>query len=80
MRFGAMNFPVSPILQEIEAFAALGFDFLELAMDPPAAHVSTNQIDTIKVTKGPFDVTTQGGLGGQINVITKPLLNKREQQ
>jgi sugar phosphate isomerase/epimerase len=41
MRFGAMNFPVSPILQEIEAFAALGFDFLELAMDPPAAHYSS---------------------------------------
>lgn len=40
-------------------------------MDPPAAHVSTNQIETIKVTKGPFDVTTQGGLGGQINVVTK---------
>ncbi len=40
-------------------------------MDPPAAHVSTNQIETIKVTKGPFDVTTQGGLGGEINVVTK---------
>ena len=41
MQFGAMNFPVTPVLQEIEAFARLGFDYLELAMDPPMAHHST---------------------------------------
>jgi sugar phosphate isomerase/epimerase len=33
-----MNFPVKPVLREIEKFAALGFDYLELAMDPPQAH------------------------------------------
>ena len=41
MHFGAMNFPVAPVLDEIETFARLGFDFLELAMDPPMAHHST---------------------------------------
>lgn len=41
MLYGAMNFPVKPILEEIEEIAALGFDYLELAMDPPAAHFST---------------------------------------
>ncbi len=41
MKFGAMNFPVTPVLDEIEAFARLGFDYLELAMDPPMAHHST---------------------------------------
>ena len=38
MRYGAMNFPVKSVLREIETFAALGFDYLELAMDPPQAH------------------------------------------
>jgi sugar phosphate isomerase/epimerase len=38
MHFGAMNFPVVPVLDEIAAFAGLGFDYLELAMDPPMAH------------------------------------------
>lgn len=41
MRYGAMNFPVRPLLEELESLAALGFDFLELAMDPPAAHHAT---------------------------------------
>ena len=41
MQFGAMNFPVMPILAEIDAIARLGFDYLELAMDPPMAHHST---------------------------------------
>lgn len=40
MQFGAMNFPVAPVLDEIETFARLGFDYLELAMDPPMAHHS----------------------------------------
>lgn len=40
MQYGAMNFPVKPIADEIEAIAALKFDYLELAMDPPQAHYS----------------------------------------
>jgi len=35
-----MNFPVKPVLDEIEKVAGLGFDYLELAMDPPMAHYS----------------------------------------
>jgi sugar phosphate isomerase/epimerase len=40
MRFGAMNFPVKPILWELDAIADLGMDYVELAMDPPQAHYS----------------------------------------
>ena len=38
MLYGAMNFPIKPVLEELESLALLGFDFLELAMDPPAAN------------------------------------------
>jgi sugar phosphate isomerase/epimerase len=38
MRFGAMNFPVRPVVDEIRAIAALGFDYLELTLDAPQAH------------------------------------------
>ena len=38
MRFGAMNFPVRPVVDEIRAIGALGFDYLELTMDAPLAH------------------------------------------
>ncbi len=38
IRYGAMNFPILPVVDEIRAFAGLGFDYLELAMDPPMAH------------------------------------------
>jgi sugar phosphate isomerase/epimerase len=41
MKFGAMNFPIIPVLDEIDSFARLGFDYLELAMDPPMAHHSS---------------------------------------
>ena len=38
MLYGAMNFPVMPFLKELEEIKRLGFDYLELAMDPPQAH------------------------------------------
>jgi sugar phosphate isomerase/epimerase len=38
MHYGAMNFPVLPVLEEIDLVAAMGFDYLELAMDAPMAH------------------------------------------
>jgi sugar phosphate isomerase/epimerase len=41
MLYGAMNFPVRPVLDELEVLADLGFDYLELAMDPPQAHYTT---------------------------------------
>ena len=40
IRCGAMNHPARSILGELEAFAGLGFDFLELTLDPPEAHYS----------------------------------------
>jgi sugar phosphate isomerase/epimerase len=38
MQYGAMNFPIKPVVDELEDIAAMGFDYLELAMDPPRAH------------------------------------------
>jgi sugar phosphate isomerase/epimerase len=38
MRFGAMNFPVRPLIEEIKAIGAMGFDYLELTLDAPMAH------------------------------------------
>ena len=40
MQFGAMNFPIIPVLEEIDTVARLEFDYLEIAMDPPMAHYS----------------------------------------
>jgi sugar phosphate isomerase/epimerase len=37
MKFGAMNFPVRPILEEIEQIGEAEFDFVEITMDPPEA-------------------------------------------
>ncbi len=37
MKYGAMNFPIKPLLQEIEEIGKMGFDYLELTMDPPEA-------------------------------------------
>jgi sugar phosphate isomerase/epimerase len=54
MRFGAMNFPVLPVLEEINAFGALQMDYLELAMDSPMAHYSLirEQKDAIRRALG----------------------------
>jgi sugar phosphate isomerase/epimerase len=41
MLYGAMNFPVRPVLLELEEIAALGFDYVELTMDPPQSHHSS---------------------------------------
>jgi len=38
MLYGAMNSPLRPLLQEIHEFGRMGFDYLELTMDPPQAH------------------------------------------
>ena len=43
MRYGVMNFPVKPVVDEIRAAADLGMDYVELAMDPPCAHFSQLQ-------------------------------------
>jgi sugar phosphate isomerase/epimerase len=41
MRYGAMNSPLRPMIEEVENIAELGFDYLELSMDPPMAHHGT---------------------------------------
>ena len=38
MLYGAMNFPVRPVLKELNSISELKFDYLELTMDPPQAH------------------------------------------
>jgi iron complex outermembrane recepter protein len=40
-------------------------------MDPSAYHVDFAEIQSIEVTKGPFDVRDQGSLGGSVNIIQK---------
>jgi sugar phosphate isomerase/epimerase len=54
MRFGAMNFPVRPVMEELDAVARLGFDYLELTLDPPEAHFSRirSQAEGIRQTLG----------------------------
>jgi len=49
MQYGAMNFPIKPVSDELADIAALGFDYLELTMDPPRAHYTTirQQMDSI---------------------------------
>lgn len=40
-------------------------------MDPAFYHVDLSEVDHVDVVKGPFDVTTQGAMGGFVKVITK---------
>jgi sugar phosphate isomerase/epimerase len=51
MLFGAMNSPLMPILEEIEVISGLGFDYLELSMDPPEAHHSIVQQQQDKILR-----------------------------
>ncbi len=39
-------------------------------MDPPTAHILTNNIDTVEVSEGPFDVENFGTLSGLVNIRT----------
>ena len=55
MIFGAMNFPVFPVVEEIHSFSELGFDYLELAMDPPEAHYSTISENHLPISKALAD-------------------------
>lgn len=51
MKYGAMNFPVLPVVDEIESFAEMGFDYLELTLDPPKAHYSTIRKEKKRILK-----------------------------
>jgi sugar phosphate isomerase/epimerase len=59
MQYGAMNFPVTPVMDEIDVFARLGFDYLELAMDPPMAHHSILSANRRDITRS----LRENGLG-----------------
>jgi sugar phosphate isomerase/epimerase len=59
MHFGAMNYPVRPLEEEIRTVASLGFDFLELSMDPPGAHVDDLRKGVASIRQGLADA----GLG-----------------
>jgi len=37
MKYGAMNYPIKPILKEIAEIGEMGFDYVEVTMDPPEA-------------------------------------------
>ncbi len=40
-------------------------------MDPPTSHVLTNNIDSVKIIDGPYDVENFGTLSGSVKVKTK---------
>ncbi|GKT33622.1 Vitamin B12 transporter BtuB-like protein, partial [Aduncisulcus paluster] len=40
-------------------------------MDPPTSHVLSNNIESVKVTEGPYDVENFGTLSGLVQVKTK---------
>jgi iron complex outermembrane receptor protein len=40
-------------------------------MDPPPFHVDFAEVERVQVGKGPFDVRSQGSLGGVINLVTR---------
>jgi iron complex outermembrane receptor protein len=40
-------------------------------MDPVAFHVDLAEVERVEVERGPFDLESQGGLGGTLNVVTR---------
>ncbi len=40
-------------------------------MDPPAFHVDFAEVEKVEVIKGPFDMRSQGSLGGTVNIVNK---------
>ena len=40
-------------------------------MDPPTSHILANQIETVEVTEGPYDVETFGVMSGGVKITTK---------
>jgi sugar phosphate isomerase/epimerase len=52
LRYGAMNNPVQPVMDELERVAAAGMDYLELTLDPPGAHYQTVKRLQKEILKG----------------------------
>jgi len=48
MLIGAMNNPMVDVVEEIEAYARYGFDFIDLTLEPQAAYSGTLPIDKVK--------------------------------
>lgn len=40
-------------------------------MDPPSFHFDFAEVESIQVTKGPYDLANPGSLGGMINAVSK---------
>ncbi len=49
MQIGAMNHPARDVVQEIEWMAGMGFDFVDLTLEPPLA--SARRVDFEKIAK-----------------------------
>ena len=49
-------------------------------MDPPASHIMANQIDSIEVIEGPYDVESFGTLSGGVKIKTKKPTKKAKGQ
>ncbi|MHB1000596.1 MAG: sugar phosphate isomerase/epimerase family protein [Armatimonadota bacterium] len=48
MIIGAMNNPMTDVIQEIQCYADMGFDFIDLTMEPQAAYSANLPVDKIK--------------------------------
>ena len=59
MKYGAMNFPVKPLLEEIEEIGRMGFDYVEITMDPPEAtpqKISAQKRQIQEMKEGPIRI------------------------
>ena len=50
MLIGAMNNPMTDVIQEIEEYASYGFDFIDLTLEPQAAYSATLPVNKVKDT------------------------------
>jgi len=48
MLIGAMNNPMSDTVEEIETYARLGFDFIDLTLEPQAAYSATLNVEDVR--------------------------------
>lgn len=60
MQIGAMNNPMLDVVEEIETYARLGLDFIDLTLEPQAAYSGTLPIDDVKTA---LDRTGLGIIG-----------------
>jgi len=70
MKYGAMNLPTKPIVDEIETLGKLGFDYIELTIDAPEATPEKIQknIDRIKEVLSAHQLEVMGHLPTFISI------------